>query len=146
MAAARCRKGRRLHAGMASAALILALSAPGVALAQADPRLATLEAALNRVQLEQQSVYQQFLMAQELRRNELQESSSPVVTQSYPMGRDNSRPVDYDESVRLQRERQERLQRYDRDIARAYARHQELGVQKKALLDQIMELSQPARR
>lgn len=134
------------------AALLLILSlltaSPALAQTQAlpDPRLTALEAALNRVQLEQQSVYQQFLMAQELRRNELQEQSTPVVTQSYPIGRDNLRPIDYDENVRLQKERAERLQRYDRDIAKAYARHQELGQQKKALLDQIMELSQQPRR
>lgn len=134
------------------AALLLILSlltaSPALAQTQAlpDPRLIALEAALNRVQLEQQSVYQQFLMAQELRRNELQEQSMPVVTQSYPIGRDNLRPIDYDENVRLQKERAERLQRYDRDIAKAYARHQELGQQKKALLDQIMELSQQPRR
>jgi hypothetical protein len=126
--------------------LIISLLATGPALAQSDARLVALEAALNRVQLEQQSVYQQFLMAQELRRNELQEQSMPVVTQSYSMGTDNSRPIDYDENVRRQKERAERLQRYDRDITKAYARHQELGVQKKALLDQIMELSQQAKR
>ena len=40
-----------------------------------DPRVAQLETALNQVQQEQQALYQQFQMAQELRRNEIQESS-----------------------------------------------------------------------
>lgn len=126
--------------------LILALLTTIPALAQPNPRLTALETVLNRVQLEQQSVYQQFLMAQELRRNEMQEQSAPMVTQSYPMGMERSSLVNYDENLRLQKERGERLRRYDSDIARAYARHQELGEQKKALLDQIMELSQQPKR
>ena len=128
--------------------LILLLGMSSAAFAQPDPRLASLEAALNRVQLEQQSVYQQFLMAQELRRNELQEQQqAPSSVRGYSvMGMEANRPLDYDENLRLQRERQERLLRYERDIHQAYSRYLELGQQKKGLLDQIMELAQPARR
>ncbi|HEX5803270.1 MAG TPA: hypothetical protein VFY24_09605 [Azospira sp.] len=126
--------------------LILALLTPIPALAQPDPRLTMLETVLNRVQLEQQAVYQQFLMAQELRRNEMQQQATPMVPQRYPMGMESSSLINYDENVRQQKERSERLHRYDSDIARAYSRHQELGEQKKALLDQIMELAQQPKR
>lgn len=126
--------------------LTLLLLASTSLLAETDPRLSQLETAFNRVQQEQQSMYQQFLMAQELRRNELQEQSTTALRGYSVMGADNTRPLDYDENVRLQRERQERLQRYERDISQSYARYLELGYQKKVLLDQIIELSQPPRR
>lgn len=126
--------------------LILLLLCASVARAEPDPRLAALEAAYNRVQQEQQAMYQQFQMTQELRRNELQEVS-PNLMRNYSMTQaDNTQPIDYDENVRQQRARQERLQRYEREINQAYARFVELGNQKRLLLDQIIELSQPPRR
>lgn len=133
---------------MKAVLLILLLLGGGWALADADPRIAQLETAYNRLHQEQMTVYQQFQMTQELRRNELQEPS-PGVTRSYSTTDvDNTRSIDYDANVRLQQARQERLQRYDREISQAYARYLELGNQKKALLDRItaLELAQPARR
>lgn len=133
--------------------LILWLLAGSAAFAQSaaqpanppDPRLARLEAAYNRVQMEQQSVFQQFQMAQEMRRNELLEGQSNVIQRYSATGMDSgSRPLDYDENVRQQQIRQDRLARYDSEISRAYARYLELGEQKKALLDQMLQLTQPA--
>ena len=43
-----------------------------------DPRVMQLEMALNHVSQEQQSVYQQFQMLQELRRNETQDANMLV--------------------------------------------------------------------
>lgn len=134
-----------MKAALLSVLATIALLAPAAGQAQPDPRLAALEAAFNRVQAEQQSVYQQFQMAQELRRNELREPN-PNDSRNYSMGADAPRPVDYDANQKLLRERQERLQRYERDINQSYARYQELGVQKKALLDQIIELSVGGKR
>ena len=134
-----------LSSGLAG--LVLAQTAPS--LPKQDPRIAQLEMALNQVQQEQQAVYQQFQMTQELRRNDIQENfpqaiQTPSSTVQYPyaMGglKDNA-PVSYDDTVRLQRERQERIEQYTRDLKRFYARYAELGEQKRVLLDQLMELT-----
>ena len=114
-----------------------------------NPRVAQLEMALSHVQQEQQAVYQQFQMTQELRRNEIQENS-PLAIQTpdammqapYAMGglKDNP-PQSYDDNVRLRRERQERIEQYTRDLNRLYSRYAELGEQKRVLLDHLMELT-----
>lgn len=114
-----------------------------------NPRTAQLEMALNHVQQEQQAVYQQFQMTQELRRNEIQENYPQAIQTPnlmmqapYAMGglKDNP-PQSYDDNVRLQRERQERIEHYTRDLNRLYTRYAELGEQKRVLLDQLMELT-----
>ena len=129
------------------AGLALAQTAPS--LPKQDPRIAQLEMALNQVQQEQQAVYQQFQMTQELRRNDIQENfpqsiQTPNSTMQapYAMGglKDNP-PLSYDDNVRLQRERQERIEQYTRDLKRFYARYAEFGEQKRVLLDQLMELT-----
>ena len=126
--------------------LMLLLLCCGPVIADADPRIAELEAAYNRVHHEQVTLFQQFQMTQEMRRNEL-EQDSPIITRDYTtMGIDSSRLLDYDENLRLQQARQQRLQSYDREIKQAYARYQELGDRKKALLEQIRELSLPPGR
>ena len=113
-----------------------------------NPRVVELEMALNQVQQEQQAVYQQFQMTQELRRNDIQENFPQAIQapnstmQPYASGglKDNP-PLSYDDNVRLQRERQERIEQYTRDLKRYYARYAELGEQKRALLDQLIELT-----
>ncbi|HEX6733271.1 MAG TPA: hypothetical protein VF096_00545 [Azonexus sp.] len=108
-----------------------------------DPRLERLEAAYNRLQQEQQSRFQQFQMLQELRRNELQDASAPAGTRAYSATGMDSRIVDYDDNARQQQQRQERLQRYDQEMDLAYRRYLDLDNQKKALLDQMLDLQQP---
>jgi len=110
-----------------------------------DPRLAQLEMALNHLGQEQQAVYQQFQMIQELRRNEIQDSQ-PLTAQGYLTmgGVKEAPPASYDDNIRLQRERTERIQQYTRDLNQLYARYAELGNQKRALLDQLTELAQQA--
>ena len=110
-----------------------------------DPRMAELEMALNHLSQEQQAVYQQFQMIQELRRNEIQDSQ-PLTAQGYLTmgGVKDAPPASYDDNIRLQRERTERIQQYSRDLNQLYARYAELGNQKRALLDQLTELAQQA--
>lgn len=125
--------------------LILLLLVWASAVAEADPRLVRLEAAYNRAHQEQQAMYQQFQMIQELRRNELQQMDALPGSGRAGMPSANAgKSLDYDENVRQERARHERLQRYEREIAQSYARFLELGQQKKALLDQINALP-PAR-
>ena len=87
-------------------------------------------------------------MVQELRRNETQVNPPQAVLNtspaqdSYTMGGMNSNPpLSYDENVRLQRERQERIQQYTRDLNDLYSRYSELEEQKRAVLGQLMELT-----
>jgi hypothetical protein len=135
--------------------LLLSLGLPGAVLSQAslridpqrDPRVEQLETVLNKVQEEQQSVYQQFQMTQELRRNEIQEGNPLIVQGSTDMGGvRNAPPTNYDDNIRLQRERQERVQQYTRDLNSLYARYSELGEQKRALIDRLMEITREAER
>lgn len=121
--------------------LILLLSSAGWVFAEADPRLRELQAEYEHVQQEQQSMYQQFQMVQELRRNELQDRQPSAIQGYSAAGNDAAKALDFDENVRRQRERQERLQGYDRDIERAYGRYMELSNRKKVLLEQIAELA-----
>jgi hypothetical protein len=118
----------------------------------ADPRIAQLEMALNQIDQERQAVYQQFQMTQELRRNEIQENNPQVIQGAnttslmpYATGglKDNA-PISYDDQVRLLRERQERIQQYGQDLNRLYSRYAELGEQRRALFDQLMELTRSA--
>lgn len=85
-------------------------------------------------------MYQQFQMLQEMRRNEIAGTFPQVLPGG---GLSNLPPISYDETVRLQRERQDRLQRYERDLNELYARYAELDEQKKAILDEIVELAKP---
>jgi len=124
-------------------AFFLFLLTVGVALAQTgnQSRLAQLEKVLASVQQEQQAVYQQFQMVQELRRSDMQplyrpEAQSPSVSsmQSLPS-------IDYDENVSQQRAQQERIESHTREMNALYARYVELAAQRKALLDQIVDLA-----
>jgi hypothetical protein len=126
--------------------LILCLFSAGRVLADPDPQLLHLEMAYGLVHQEQQSLYQQFQMTLELRRIELQDNPASPGRSYSGMGVDSARGIDYDETIRLQRERQDRLQRYERDINQNYARYLELGDQKKRLLEQITALRQAADR
>ena len=116
---------------------VMAQSAPNTE-RKVDPRITQLEMALSHVSQEQQSVYQQFQMLQELRRNEIQDSNPLVQGMG---GVKDMPPISYDESISLQRERKERFNQHTRDLDRLYARYAELGEQKKVILDQLRELA-----
>ena len=109
-----------------------------------DPRIAQLEMALNLVNQEQQSVYQQFQMLQEMRRSEVQ-NINPLVMQDM-WGVKDMPPISYDESVRVQRERKDRIQQHARELDRLYARYSELGEQKNAILEQLREIAKETAR
>lgn len=128
-----------LGAGMGSLVLTQALANPVL---KRDPRITQLEMLLNQVNQEQQAVYQQFQMTQDLRRNEIQDGH-PLIVQGPPAmgGIKDAPPVNYDDKIRLQQERQERIQQYTSDLNRLYSRYAELEEQKKILFDQLMELA-----
>jgi hypothetical protein len=125
------------------AAAFLLLLSSGLALADpaADAEIRRLEAQLNLLQQEQQSVYQQFQMMQELRRAEI-EAQYPQVIQNSPDYAMGNPPPNYDDVVRQKAEREYRIKQYTEDLNRLYARYREIEGQKKALLDRINQLVQ----
>ncbi len=126
----------------------LLLFASGAALADANMqnKLNQLEAALNGVRQEQQSVYQNYQMTKELRLMEVQEGSPP--TSGYPYGKSiygtdlNIPPPNYDDVVRAQMEREQRIQRYSDELKSLSQHYLELEEERKALLGQIREFKQ----
>ena len=134
----------------ASFLVLVLLLAASPALAQTDPspqeraaaraeleaRIRGVESALSRVSAEQQSVYQQFQMVQEMRRNERQELSNSMQVYTPPAS-----PPNYDDVVRDRQAREYRLQDYASQMDRLYAYYRELEEQKRRLLDQLANLT-----
>ena len=103
-------------------------------------QLKQLETALERVHQESQSVYQQFLMVQELRRNDASEPSMNVPLPSTP---GQSIPVpNYNDLMKQKQARQARIEKYTTDLDRLYARYQELENEKQQILEQMDLLNQ----
>jgi hypothetical protein len=101
-----------------------------------DVQIKRLEITLNRIQAEQQSVYQQFQMVQELRRSELQRAQQSIQVYTPP-----ATPPSYDDVVREKEQRKAQMSRYDDELDRLYARYRELEEQKRPLLDQLSDLA-----
>jgi chromosome segregation ATPase len=130
--------------------VLVLLVAAAPALAQSDPtaqeraaaraeleaRIRAVQAALGRFSTEQQSIYQQFQMVQEMRRNERQELLNPTQVITPP-----GSPTNYDDVVRDKQAREYRLQDYANQMDRLYARYRELEEQKRQLLDHLAELA-----
>ncbi len=123
--------------------LSLLLTASGVALPDPNPpaNLNQLKAELRSVQQEQQSAYQNYQMTKELRRNEVQEGSPPMA--QHPYGTDiDTPPPNYEDVLRAQQEREERIRQYTSDLGQLSASFMELEKKKKLLIRQILELEQ----
>src|SRR5262245_26132642 len=90
--------------------LMLALLLSGAAAAEqaTDAEYKQLEGQLLSLQHEQQSVYQQFQMTQEMRRTELQMLYPPVV-QNSPDYNMNNPPPNYDDVAREKADREYRI-------------------------------------
>lgn len=117
--------------------LLLAVSIP--VCADTTAQIRQLEKTLVRIQQESQSTYQQFLMIQELRRNEI--SEAPLIT--LPATPEKSIPIPkYEEFVQQRQEKQDRIRKYTVDLDRLYTRYKELEDEKQAILEQIKHLEQ----
>jgi hypothetical protein len=106
-----------------------------------DAEIQRLESQLNLLHQEQQSVYQQFQMTQELRRAEI-EAQYPQVIQNSPDYTMGNPPPNYDDVVRQKAERDKRIKLYTEDLNRMYARYREIEDQKKVLLERLSQLAQ----
>ncbi|MBX9629683.1 MAG: hypothetical protein K2X67_04100 [Burkholderiales bacterium] len=120
--------------------LLLALGAPlyGHAGAGTELEARQIETSLGRLQREQDSVYQQFQMTQELRRVELAKPDPAALPQNVEV---TPPPLDYNELQRLREAHQQRLQDLGTEIERLYARYQDLEAKKTPLLQRLGELS-----
>ena len=96
-----------------------------------------IEGALGRITQEQQALYQQFNMVQELRRNEERQMLPPLQFYVAP-----GSPPNYDDVKRQEEARAQRVKdmQYERD--RLYARYRELEEQKRPLLEALSALAQ----
>ena len=111
------------------ALLVFALLLSGAALGDpaTDAEFQRLESQLLRVQQEQQSVYQQFQMTQEMRRTELQMQNPAVVYNSPDYGMNNP-PPNYDDVAREKADRDYRIKQYTEEMNRLYARYLDLDA------------------
>ncbi len=114
----------------------LLLSAPAPAAEDIDREVRRVESALTRISQEQQSVYQQFQMVQELRRSD-QAQMQPLQSYTSP-----ATPPNYDDVKREEEARAARVKQYQYELDRLYARYRELEEQKKPLLDELSALAQ----
>ncbi|MBX9636477.1 hypothetical protein [Nitrosomonas sp.] len=120
--------------------LLLSLSTP--AWADTAAEISQLEKTLTRIQQESQSTYQQFLMIQELRRNEI---DAPLPITIPPSLSSNSIPIPkYEELVKEKQEKEERIKKYTDDLDRLKARYTELENEKKEIFDRINSLENKA--
>jgi hypothetical protein len=115
----------------------LLLGVPALAAEDIDREVRRVESALTRISQEQQSVYQQFQMVQELRRSD-QTQMQPLQSYTPP-----ATPPNYDDVKREEEARADRVKQYQYELDRLYARYRELEEQKKPLLDELSALAQP---
>lgn len=119
--------------------LLLLMVLPQFGWSENEQQILQLEKALMRVQQEAQAIHQQFLMIQELRRNEILGSSAAdlpnAATQTTPIPK-------YEEMMRRQQERKDRVEMYTTELDRLYARFSVLNAERQALMEQISALEQ----
>ena len=104
-----------------------------------DAEIRELEKTMARVSQESQATYQQFLMIQELRRNEMLESPDNI-----PLNlTGKSIPVpSYEDLLRRRQEKNERMEKYTADLDRLYTRYKELEGEREAIFEKIKSLEQ----
>jgi hypothetical protein len=114
---------------------LLLLSGSGSIFAADD--LKALQEQLALINQEQQAVYQQFQMIQQLRRS----NAEPVLP---PIG--GGQPGNYDDMVASKRAQAERDEAYARELRELYQRHQDLEREKQPILQRLRELRESPSR
>ncbi|MGQ0751369.1 MAG: hypothetical protein ACT4PS_12605 [Betaproteobacteria bacterium] len=99
--------------------------------------LKSLQDTLNVLNQEQQAVYQQFQMIQQLRRS----NAEPVTP---PIG--GGPPGNYDEMVASKRAQAERDEAYARELRELYLRHRDIEREKQPLVQRLRQLRESAER
>jgi hypothetical protein len=118
------------------ALVVVLLAAPGWPAENVLQQMRQIEATLGRITQEQQAVYQQFQMVQELRRNEERQL---LPMQTYSLG---PTPRNYEDVKREEETRALRVRELQYELDRLYTRYRELEDQKRPLLDTLSALAQ----
>lgn len=121
--------------------LILLLVVPAFVWADSSQNIQDLisqhESELVRLQQEAQTVHQQFQMIQELRRNEMNETSVSIQPN---VAIDSMQALNYEDMVKRKKEKRARIQQYGVDLDTLYLRHKELNERRNALFNEIEHL------
>lgn len=105
--------------------------------ANKDAEIRQLEKTMARISQESQATYQQFLMTQELRRNEMLESPDTI-----PLSlTGKSIPIpSYEDLMRRKQEKNDRMEQYNADLDRLYTRYRELESERETIFEKIKSL------
>lgn len=117
-------------------ALVVVLLGPSRALAAGED-VKALQEALALINQEQQAVFQQFQMIQQLRRA----NAEPVLP---PVG--GGPPGNYDEVAAAKKTQAEREESYARELQELYQRHRELEQEKRPIMETLRRLRQDVPR
>lgn len=117
------------------AALTVVLSMDAAPAAENDVK--ALQEALNLINQEQQAVYQQFQMIQQLRRA----NAEPMLP---PVG--GGVPGNYDDVVAAKKGQAEREEAYARELQELYRRHRDLERERQPIMESLRRLRQEAPR
>ncbi len=121
--------------------LLLLAPAPVLADPNTPDELTRLEATLQSVQQEQQSVFQSYQMTKERRRMAMEQEYQPNTRDPYSNDF-NAQWPSYDDAMRAQMERERRIQQYSDYMKSLLERYLELERQRKSLIQRINELEQ----
>ena len=122
-------------------ALILLFFMPVFAWADSSQNIQDLisqhQSDLNRIQQEAQTAHQQFMMIQELRRYEMNETAVSML----PSATVKSIPIPiYDDMLKDKQKKKARIQQYGAELDALYLRHKELEARRNELFNEIEHL------
>ncbi|MGG7054920.1 hypothetical protein [Nitrosomonas sp. ANs5] len=103
-----------------------------------EKQIYELEAAVMRLQQEQQTLFQQFQMLRELRQHEVLREDEAIMHQGGVVA--GGEFPKHEDMVKRQKERYDQIQRYTIDLKEFYARYQELESERRLLIEQLNEL------
>jgi len=92
------------------------------------------------LQQEQQNLFQQFQMLQELRRQELLQENDITLRQNQPIIGGSG--LNYDEVQKRDQERLTRIKDYTVRLSEIHERYQEIDRERQALISELMALRQ----
>lgn len=121
--------------------LSLPLSAADDVQKQKQKQIQEVEVALSMLQQEQQNLFQQFQMLQELRRQELLQENSIIVQQNQPPVTGNA-TLNYDEVQKRERERLARIKDYTARLSEIHERYQGIDRERQVLIGELTALRQ----
>ena len=119
-----------------TALLAISIALPGAGRAQpaGGDALRALQGSLTLINQEQQAIFQQFQMIQQLRRANAESGVPPV---------GGGPPGSYEDMAATRRTQAEREETYLRELQDLYQRHRELEQQKQPILDNLRRLYPP---